>query len=697
MALYHIYVIIPPMDFISPSLREVFRGPPTDYIFRAVHLLFAMVLAFLWYRLKSPTDEQLEMLTPEQRAEHERKTGEPSLLDWLLIAASIASIGYIFVYYDYIIDRIIYVDAMAWSDIILSITLILLVLEGTRRVLGLSLSLTCVAFLAYGFFFTNIEPIRFIDQLYLSTEGIFGQSLAVSASYVMIFVLFGAFMERTGTGQLFMDFAMGITGHTAGGPGKVSVVSSSLFGTISGSAVANVMVDGPISIPLMKRTGFKPHFAAAVEATASTGGQIMPPIMGAAAFVMAEFQGVSYTQVVIWAAIPAILYYVACFAAVHFEAKRLGLLGVPRSELPALLQVLRARGHLFMPVSSILFIMYSGYSAPLAALTGTVLCFPVAWFGPVVAYLLPLLTILPVLFPSVPALIPSIFGLGPVTEAVIFAAIITLWWWTVRDKVILLKIEGAPIVRSMIDGARNTLPVAMACAAAGIIIGVTILTGFGITFTQWVVGISQDVLLVALILTAVAGIVLGMGLPTTPSYILMAALLIPALVKMGVVTPAAHMFAFYFAILSAITPPIALAVFAAAGVAKANMWDAGWAAMRVGAAGYIVPFMFIYDPALLMIGDWPSIVWRFVLACAGIGMLAAGLHGYLLRRMPVWECGVAIVAAILLVVPTVWADLAGLALSAALVAFQLLSARNPEPVPASVGAAAADRPREPHA
>ena len=179
----------------------------------------------------------------------------------------------------------------------------------------------------YGYFFTNIEPIRFIDQLYLSTEGIFGQSLAVSASYVMIFVLFGAFMERTGTGQLFMDFAMGITGHTAGGPGKVSVVSSSLFGTISGSAVANVMVDGPISIPLMKRTGFKPHFAAAVEATASTGGQIMPPIMGAAAFVMAEFQGVSYAQVVIWAAIPAILYYVACFAAVHFEAKRPGPAG----------------------------------------------------------------------------------------------------------------------------------------------------------------------------------------------------------------------------------------------------------------------------------------------------------------------------------------------------------------------------------
>ena len=691
MALYHIYVIIPPMDFISPSLREVFRGPPTDYIFRAIHLLFAMVLTFLWYRLRSPTDEQLEMLTPEQRAEHERKTGQPSLIDWLLIAGSVVSIGYIFVYYDYIIDRIIYVDTMTWADIILSVTLILLVLEGTRRVLGLSLSLTCLAFVAYAFLFTRVEPLSMIDQLYLSTEGIFGQSLAVSASYVMIFVLFGAFMERTGTGQLFMDFAMGITGHTAGGPGKVSVVSSSLFGTISGSAVANVMVDGPISIPLMKRTGFKPHFAAAVEATASTGGQIMPPIMGAAAFVMAEFQGVSYAQVVIWAAIPAILYYVACFAAVHFEAKRQGLLGVPRSELPVLREVLQARGHLFIPVTGILFVMYSGYSPPLAALTGTLLCFPVAWFGPAVAYVLPLLTVLPALHPSVPALIPSIFGLGPVAEAAAFTALITLWWWAVRGKVVLLKIDGRPIVNALIDGARNTLPVAMACAAAGIIIGVTILTGFGITFTQWVVTIAQDVLLVALILTAIAGIVLGMGLPTTPSYILMAALLIPALVKMGVVAPAAHMFAFYFAILSAITPPIALAVFAAAGLARANIWDAGWAAMRVGAAGFIVPFMFVYDPALLMIGDWSSIVWRFVLSSGGIGLLAAGLHGYLIRSMSAWERGVAIIGAILLVVPAFWADLAGLAVAAALVAFQLVSARGPAPAPASVGAAAAHR------
>ncbi len=302
--------------------------------------------------------------------------------------------------------------------------------------IGWALPITAMVFLLYGLFIARLEPERMLDQLYMTTEGIFGIPLSVSAAYVLIFVLFGSFMERTGTGQLFMDFAMALTGHTAGGPGKVSVVSSSLFGTISGSAVANVMVDGPISIPLMKRSGFPPHFAAGVEATASTGGQIMPPIMGAAAFVMAEFLAVSYGQVVIWAIIPAILYYVACFAAVHFEAKRRGLVGLPRAELPRLGVVMRERGHLFIPVVAILVVMYSGYSAPLAALVGTLLCFPVA------------------------ALRRSTRG----------------------------YVNWPNIIEAFVDGAKNALGVALACACAGIVIGVVTLSGLGIVFTQFVVG-----------------------------------------------------------------------------------------------------------------------------------------------------------------------------------------------------------------
>jgi TRAP transporter 4TM/12TM fusion protein len=458
----------------------------------------------------------------------------------------------------------------------------------------------------------------------------------VSASYVLIFVLFGSFMERTGTGQLFMDFALGLTGHTAGGPGKVSVFSSSLFGTISGSAVANVMVDGPISIPLMKRTGFRPHFAAGVEAVASTGGQIMPPIMGAAAFVMAEFMSVSYLQVTIWAAIPALLYYVACFSAVHFEAKRAGIHGVPRSELPRLGGVLRERGHLFIPILTILFVLYSGYSAPMAALIGTLACFPVA---------------------ALRASTRQYVRIGNIIEA-------------------------------MIDGAKNALGVALACACAGVIIGVVTITGLGITFTQIVVGLAQETLILALVLTMAAGIVLGMGMPTTPAYIIMTALLVPAIVKLGVSLPAAHMFAFYFAILSAITPPVALAVYAAAGIAKADLWTAGWAAVRIGAAAFIVPFMFVYEPAILMLdpalfGKTPDLVtaeWTRILvasgtATAGCVLLAAGLQGYLLAGCTLWQRVVLVVSAVMLIDPNLWTDLLGAAMAGGIAAMQLVTRR----------------------
>ena len=401
------------------------------------------------------------------------------------------------------------------------------------------------------------------------------------------------------------------------------MVSSSLFGTISGSAVANVMVTGQISIPLMKRTGFRPEFAGAVEAVASTGGQIMPPIMGAAAFVMAEFLGVSYGQVVLWALIPAVLYYVACFSAVHFEAKRLGLTGLPRADLPKLGTVLRRDGHLFIPVALILAVMYSGYSAPMAALVGTLSCFPVA-------------------------------ALRQHT----------------RGNVTLENVIGA-----MVDGARNTLAVALACAAAGIIVGVVTLSGLGIVFTQFVVHLAKDMLLLALMLTMVAGIVLGMGIPTTPAYIIMTALLVPAIVKLGVVVPAAHMFAFYFAILSAITPPVALAVFAACGIAKSDLWSTGWAAIKIGATGFIVPYMFVYEPSLLMIGPWQTIVASSTSAIIGVVLFAGGLHGYLIAATNFWQRPLLIAAGLLLIKPGVTSDLVGAALAAMVIGTQLMAKR----------------------
>src|SRR5829696_5459677 len=598
MSLYHMWVIV--------------VGPPEAIIFRGTHLLFAMALCFLLFRRVADKTEALPGLDAPPVAQ-----GPPTIFDYALLAAAVAPIIYLFVNYDYIVNRIYYIDDLTYGDMAMGALLVVMVMEATRRLIGWALPITAIVFLAYGLYATK-DPERMLDQLFMTTEGIFGAPLGVSAAYVMIFVLFGSFMERTGTGQLFMDFALGITGHTAGGPGKVSVVSSSLFGTISGSAVANVMVDGPISIPLMKRTGFKPHFAAGVEAVASTGGQIMPPIMGAAAFVMAEFLQVSYLQVTIWALIPAVLYYVACFGAVHFEAKRHGILGVPRSELPSLSRTLSERGHLFIPVLIILAVMYAGYSAPLAALAGTAACFPAAALRR-----------------------------------------------TTRANVTLRNVADA-----LVDGARNALPVALACACAGIIIGVVSLTGAGIVFTQAVLGLAQSTLLLALMLTMVAGIILGMGMPTTPAYIVMTALLVPAIVKLGITAPAAHMFALYFAVLSAITPPVALAVYAAAGLAKSDLWATGWAAVRIGAAGFIVPFMFVYEPALLMIGDWGTIVWRAAVSALGVLVLAAGLHGYLLRRARLWERAVLIAAAFCLVKPGWETDLAGVALCAVVVAAQ---------------------------
>ncbi len=613
MSLYHLYV--------------AFTGAPQAFFFRGTHLLFAMALVFLLYPSFRDKEARSEGGVLRDDAggtvASGRSDARASWLDWLCIAASALTIAYIWFNHERLITRFVYVEEVETIELALGVIFILLVLDATRRVIGWALPVTAVIFLGYAFFVAKVRFEQVIEIMYLTTEGIFGPTLGVSAAYVIMFVLFGSFMERTGVGRLFMDFALSLTGHTAGGPGKVSVVSSSLFGTVSGSAVANVMVDGPITIPLMKRSGFRPAFAAAVEATASTGGQIMPPIMGAAAFVMAEFLAVSYFQVVIWAIIPAILYYVAVFFAVHFEAKRAGLLGLPRSEIPRLGVVMRERGHLFLPLVVILAGLIAGYSAPYCALAGTLSCIPVA-----------------MLRKSTRA------GIG---------------WHTVWE--------------ALQEGSKNAISVALACACAGIIIGVIFLTGAAVDFTALVVRLAQEFLPLALMLTMCAGIVLGMGMPTTPAYIVMVSLLVPALIKLGAPVPAAHMFAFYFAILSAITPPVALAVYAAAGLAKANLWEAGWAAVRVGAAGFIVPFMFIYEPALLILNGWAE--WHvsllaFISATIGCITLAAGLYGYLFVACRLWERVILVIAALLLIAPELYSSIVGILLLVAIGAKQKL-------------------------
>jgi TRAP transporter 4TM/12TM fusion protein len=595
MSLYHMYVAA--------------SGPPEAMIFRGTHLLFAVTLVYLLYPFRSAGSARWRVL------------------DLALLAAVWSAVLHIFLKYEEYTNRIIYIDALTPWDKVWAAAAVIVVLDATRRVLGWALPLTAMCFLAYALS-TQVTLEALMEQVYLSTEGIFGSTLGVSASYVMLFVLFGAFMERSGTGQLFMDFSMSITGRYAGGPGKVAVVSSSLFGTVSGSAVANVMVDGPITIPLMKRTGFRPPFAAAVESVASTGGQLMPPIMGAAAFVMAEFLAVPYVQIAMWAIVPAFLYYLAVFSAVHFESKRYKLAGVSPSELPRFADVMLVRGHLFVPILIVLIGLMQGYSAPLCALAGALSCLPLAL-------------------------------LRKATRAGIS-------WRTVLE--------------ALEEGAKNTLAVAMACACAGIVIGCVTITGLGIVFTQLVVALSQESLILALILTAMAGIILGMGMPTTPAYIMMVALLVPAVMKLGAVTPAAHMFAFYFAILSAITPPVALAVFAAASLAKADMWASGFAAMRAAAPAYIVPFMFIYEPMLLLIvndwaTDWPFVVWSVTTASVGVVSLAGGLFGWLFGFALMWQRTLLVIGALCLIKPGVYTDAVGILLLGIVAAAQLLARR----------------------
>jgi TRAP transporter 4TM/12TM fusion protein len=573
-----------------------------------ITLAFSLVLSFLlWPRRQGATPDRVPWT------------------DLTLAGVSLACVGYLFVNYHYVVNRFPTAHPLSPMDMVVGITAILLVLEATRRTIGAALPIVAIAFLAYGFagpwmfgwlYHRGLSLELTVDQTYFTTEGIFGVPMSVAGTYVILFIIFGTFLEKSGAGQFFMNFANAIAGGARGGPGKVSVVSSSLFGTISGSAVANVMVDGWLTIPMMKKTGFKPEAAAAIEAVASTGGQIMPPIMGAAAFVMAEFMGVSYTQVMIAAAIPALFYYGALFAAIHFNAVRSGLKGLPREELPILGHIILRQGHLFLPVIVLLALLLYGYTPTYGAIIATVALVAISWLRPSTG----------------------------------------LRWRT--------------CIEALRDGAVNTVPVAMACASAGIVIGIVLQTGLALRFTAFLVEFTYGYLLAALVITMVAGIVLGMGMPTTPAYIMQAALLVPAIMKLGVEPMAAHMFAFYFSCLSAVTPPVALAVYAAASIGGAGLWGSGVQAVKFAAAGFIVPFFFVYNPALLFEGPWTEILRAVVTGSIGVVALAASMEGYFLRTATWFERLLFFIAAMLLIDPNAITDIIGLSVLAAALLMQ---------------------------
>lgn len=592
---------------------------PDQHALLFLTLGFSLVLSFLLWPLRSGA-------TPDRIP----------WSDLVLAAGSLGVVGYMFVNYNYVVNRFPTAHPLTPTDMVVGVVAILLVLEATRRTIGAALPIVAIVFLAYGFagpwlfgwlYHRGLSLELTIDQTYFTTEGIFGVPMTVAGTYVILFIIFGTFLEKSGAGQFFMNFANAIAGGSRGGPGKVSVVSSSLFGTISGSAVANVMVDGWLTIPMMKKTGFKPEAAAAIEAVASTGGQIMPPIMGAAAFVMAEFMGVSYTQVMIAAAIPALFYYGALFAAIHFNAVRSGLKGLPREELPILGLIILRQGHLFLPVFVLLGLLLYGYTPTYAAIIATIALVGISWLRPSTG----------------------------------------LRWRTCLE--------------ALRDGAIHTVPVAMACASAGIVIGIVLQTGLALRFTAFLVDLTYGSLLLALLITMVAGVVLGMGMPTTPAYIMQAALLVPAIIKLGVEPMAAHMFAFYFSCLSAVTPPVALAVYAAASIGGAGLWGSGVQAVKFAAAGFIVPFFFVYNPALLFSGPWIEILRAVVTGTIGVVALAAALEGYFLRTATWFERGLFLTAAVLLIDPGATTD----AIGAVLLAVGLLTQKFWTPRPAVAG------------
>ena len=661
MSLYHVYARLTP-------------AAPDTLVLRFIALAFCLVLAFLLFprNASTPLDEESTRLDAEGGAV------PPSAIPWGdlgLAALSIAAMSYFFICYEYITTRFPTAHPLSALDMVVGTVVVLLVLEATRRTLGPALPVLCVIFVVYGLAGPWLPgPLRhkgltyeiLIDQTVFTSEGLFGIPLGVAASYVILFIIFGAFLEKSGAGQFFMHLANAVAGAQRGGPGKVAVISSSLFGTISGSAVANVMVDGWLTIPMMKRTGFKPEAAAAIEATASTGGQIMPPVMGAASFVMAEFLGIPYWHVMVAAAIPAIFYYVALFAAIHFNASRAGLRGLPRDELPRLGDVLWSQGHLLAPVVVIFLLLLEGFTATYAALVAT-LAVVYAWL--LGGWVWPLLAAGAGLWFT---------GGGPWPWAGLAAAGLAgalarlggpraVWDLLRRDAPLALR-----------DGAFQTVPVAMATAAAGIMIGIILQTGLAIRFTSFLVDFAGGSLIVALVITMIAAIILGTALPTTPAYIMLAALLIPALIKLGVPPLAAHMFAFYFGCLSAVTPPECLAVYAAASIARCSVWGAGWQAVKFAAAGFVVPYFFIYYPALLFQGPWSGIAQALVTGTIGVIALAAGLEGYFLRTATWLERGLFLAAALLLIDPQLVTDLLGLLLLAAALAAQKL--RRPDPV-----------------
>jgi TRAP transporter 4TM/12TM fusion protein len=512
---------------------------------------------------------------------------------------------------------------------------------------------------------------QIVSQLGFGTEGIYGTPTYVSSSYIFLFILFGAFLEQAGMITLFTDFALGLFGHTKGGPAKVAVASSGLMGTINGSGVANVVTTGQFTIPLMKRFGYNAAFAGGVEATASMGGQIMPPVMGAVAFIMAETINVPYLDICKAAAIPAVLYFLTAFLMVHLEAGRAGLIGIPKEECPDPWAAMRLRWYLILPLAVLVWLLFAGYTPLFSGMVGLALTV-VLIFGAALTQRFGGRG-LQIMFWILIGLAASSFfkyGIGAIL-ALVFVMAGVLWFSKGGRATLRVALDA------LADGARHALPVGVACALVGVIIGILTLTGAATAFAGYIIQIGENSLFLSLLLTMMVCLVLGMGIPTIPNYIITSSLAAPALLELGVPLIVSHMFVFYFGIMADLTPPVALAAFAAAPIARESGMKIGLQAMRIAIAGFIIPFMAVYAPALMLQGGtWWDTGYIVLKAIVAIILWGGAAIGYWLAPLRWFERVWAFVAAAFLVTAAPATDEIGLALTAVLVIWHVMQTRS---------------------
>ena len=594
-------------------------------------------------------------------------------LCWLFAAAGVAVAAYQWIEYTPLLFR---AGDPNLPDLVFGCVAVVTVFVAAWLLMGPALPIICGLFLAYALFGQHLPPPfdhrgyafeQVVEQIAYGTEGIYGIPTYVSATYIFLFILFGSFLEKAGMIRLFTDVSLGLVGHRTGGAAKVSVLSSGLMGTISGSGVANVVTTGQFTIPLMKRFGYRPAFAGGVEATSSMGGQIMPPVMGAVAFIMAETLGVQYIEVVKAALVPAILYFAGAFWMVHLEAGKRGLRGLSAEEMPSARKALREGWYLILPLAVLVWLLFSGYTPLFAgtiglALTGMLI------LGTAIAMGMPS-TAVRVIFWIVLGLCASAFFKFGIHALLLVLGVLIATCAAFRG-----GRETLAICRdSLADGAKTALPVGIACALVGVIIGVMTLTGAANTFGQFIVSVGQDSLFLSLVLTMITCIILGMGIPTIPNYIITSSIAGPALLDLGVPLIVSHMFVFYFGILADLTPPVALACFAAAPIAKESGLKISFEAIKVAAAGFVVPFMAVYTPALMLqdggalagaVGYWPAVAYIVLKALIALALWGACVIGWLGRPLAMWERVIAVAAAFTLVAALPITDEIGFALTA---------------------------------